>query len=132
MNNTSWDLSAGPLLAGIVSVDPARAGVTSSEVAPVRGGSGRRCILAGDRPNWRSIVCALHSGLGESALLCLFDARRVRADGDGGGDGAGVGGGPGSLRARVAEDGGSAGGNRDQIRRYPSFLVFGVSVLVLV
>ena len=109
MNNTFWGLSAGASLTGIASVGSTRAGVASSAVVPVRGGSGRRCILAGDRPNRRSVACSLHRGLGESALLCLFEARLVRAGGDGGGDGAGVGGGPGSLRARTAEDGGSAG-----------------------
>ena len=76
---------------------------------PAGGGVRGRSILADDRPNRRSVACSLHRGLGESALLCLFEARLVRAGGAGGGDGAGVGGGPGSLLGLTAAGGGLAG-----------------------
>ena len=86
INNTSWSLSAGSVTAGFVSAEPVWSEAWSSAAVPVRGKSGGRCILAGDRPRRRSLACSLHRGLGESALLCLFDARLVRAGGDGGGD----------------------------------------------
>ena len=57
----------------------------------------------------RSLVCPLYRGVGESAPLCLFDARRARPGRGGGGDRAGVGGEPRSLLARLAIDGGGEG-----------------------
>ena len=76
---------------------------------PAGGGVRGRSIFADDRPNRRSVACSLHRGLGESALLCLLDARFVRAGGARGGDGAGVGGGPGLLLGLAAAGGGLTG-----------------------
>ena len=83
--------------------------VGSSVVGPAGGVVRGRSILADDRPSRRSVACSLHRGLGESALLCLFDARFVRVDGAGGGDEAGLGGGPGSLLGLTAVGGGLVG-----------------------
>ena len=94
------------MTAGLVSAEPVWSEAWSSAAVPVRGKSGGRCILAGDRPRRRSLACSLHRGLGESALLCLLDARLVRVGEAGGDDGAVVGGGPGSLRARSSGTGG--------------------------
>ena len=66
-------------------------------------------ILADDRPNRRLVACSPHRGLGESALLCLFEARLVWAGGVGGVDGAGVGGGPRLLLGLTAAGGGLTG-----------------------
>ena len=90
-------------------------------VGPAGGVVKGRSILADDRPSRRSVACSLHRGLGESALLCLFDARFVRVDGAGDGDEAGVGGGPGSLLGLTAVgDGivGSPGSSSGIARRF--------------
>ena len=120
------------MTAGIVSAEPVWSDALSSAAVPVGGGSGRRCILAGDRPRRRSLACSLHRGFGESALLCLLDARLVRVGEDGGGDGAVVGGGPGSLRARRSGNGGWTGSLALGFGDNRRFLVLGVSVLDLI
>ena len=68
---------------GIASGAYAGAGAAVSLAASVWSGVGGRFILADDQPKRRSLVCSLYRGVGESALLCLFEACLVRAGGAG-------------------------------------------------
>ena len=83
---------------------------------PAGGGVRGRGILADDRPNRRSVARSLHRGLGESALLCLFDALFVRVGDAGGGGEAGLGRGPGSLLCPTAVGGGLVGSSGSESR----------------